>query len=324
MRQALALLLVVPLCACSWSRELPVAPPPLADMEEPLELRREPDDEAQRTTLPTGAFSGLVVEDARDTLAAKLDEPSQLRVAAVVENSPAMAAGFQVDDVLVEATIGNAAPQSLLRTSEWRQLELTTAPGTEVTLLVDRAGRDAKGTMVLATRVRAPQRIATETFREEDRVGVVFRTATEVEARAAGLAPGGGAVVIGLSRSSPWRGCGIRFLDVLVAIDGRPLLHPQDLLNALREPLRESVQLSVVRDAVTSTVEAPLSQRARATREFSVPLVFSYENDRGASEWSAVLGLFHYRGTNAAWRFRLLWLIRFGRGDEDRLLESGS
>ena len=73
-----------------------------------------------------------------------------------------------------------------------------------------------------------------------------------------------------------------------------------------------------------STVEAPLSQRARATREFSVPLVFSYENDRGASEWSAVLGLFHYRGTNAAWRFRLLWLIRFGRGDEDRLLESGS
>ncbi|MEQ1634333.1 MAG: PDZ domain-containing protein [Planctomycetota bacterium] len=324
MRHALVLSLFVPLCACSLSRDLPTVSPRLADMEEPLDLRREPDDEAQRTALPVGSFSGLVVEDARDTLAQKLDEPSQLRVLQVVENSPAMAAGFLVDDVLIEVGVGNTAPVPLLRESEWRQIELANAPGTEVTLLVDRAGREAKGTMVLAPRLRPPPRIPTATFREEDRVGVVFRTATEVEARSAGLAPGGGAVVIGMSRSSPWRPSGIRLHDLLVALDGAPLAHPEDLQNALREEGRESMQLDFVRDGERRTVEAPLSRRVTGAREFSIPLVFSYEHDRGVSEWSAILSIFQYRSTKAAWRFRLFWVIRFGGGDEDQLLEAGS
>jgi hypothetical protein len=54
--------------ACS-STPLTQDPPALSDMEQPLDLSREPEDEAARQALPMGAFSGLVVEDSRDTLA---------------------------------------------------------------------------------------------------------------------------------------------------------------------------------------------------------------------------------------------------------------
>ena len=95
------------LCSCSLSPDLPLQPPALADMEEPLDLRAEPDDEAQRQKLPIGTFSGLYVDDARDTLADKLDQPSQLRIAQVIENSPAAAAGLQPDDLLLEVKVGD-------------------------------------------------------------------------------------------------------------------------------------------------------------------------------------------------------------------------
>ena len=103
------------LAACSGAPELPTAAPPLADLEEPLELLAEPDDEVQRRALPAGSFSGVVVDDGRDTLAAKLDSSVAVRVVRIVENSPAAAAGLQVDDVLLEAQIGEAAPIVLER-----------------------------------------------------------------------------------------------------------------------------------------------------------------------------------------------------------------
>lgn len=320
----LALPSLLLLAACSMGSDLNKTPPPLRDMEEPLELKTEPDDESARGSLDLGSFSGLVVADARDTLAAKLDEPSQLRVSQVVENSPAMAAGLQVDDILLEAAVGDAKLQPLAHTSEWRKIELDQRPGTKVTVLVDRAGREVKTSLSLTARVRTPARIAAETFREEARVGLVFRTATEVEARAASLGPGGGAVVIGLSKSSPWRSAGIRFGDVLATVDDRPLSHPQDLLTALRDPDRQRVRLSVFRDGKPIAIDAPLSSRASALEEISIPLIYSYERNRGSTEWSAILGLLKYRSTAAAWRFRLLWLISFGGGDEDRLIEGGS
>ena len=106
------------LAACSST--LPTAPPPLADMEEPLDLLREPDDEAARRALPLGAFSGLVVDDARDTLAQKLDEDGVLRIVAIVENSPAVAAGLQVGDELLEAKLPKLEAKPLRRPSDWR------------------------------------------------------------------------------------------------------------------------------------------------------------------------------------------------------------
>jgi C-terminal processing protease CtpA/Prc len=307
------------LAACSTA--LPDQRPPLADLEEPLDLRAEPDDEAARAALPAGSFSGLRVDDARDSLAAKLDQDGALRIAAIVENSPAAAAGLQVDDLLLEVKVADGAPRALRRPSEWRQLELELGAGTRVQLVVDRAGREAMTELVLVPRTRPAPRDSGERFREEDRVGVVLRTATEVEARAAGLGPGAGAVVVGLSKSSPWRAPGLHFLDLIAAVDGAPLAHPQDLLQRLRDPACERVRLRIRRGGEWLELDAPLSTRAHTMREISLPLLFDYEADRGHSEWSLLLGIFHYRSTAAAWRFRLLWLIGFGGGDADRLVE---
>ncbi len=318
---ALGTLLV--LGACSLSPDLPATPPALADMEEPLDLRGEPDDETARQALPPGSFSGLEVADARETLADKLAEPGTLRIAGIVENSPAAAAGLTVDDLLLEAQVGDAAPRPLNRPSEWRQIELTTAPGTRIALVVDRAGREARTELVLVQRLRAAARTPAERWREETRVGVVLRTATEVEARAAGLGPGGGAVVVGLAAASPWRPAGLRFGDLLVALDGAPIAHPQDVLTNLRTATGDAVRIAFVRDGEQREVTAALTQRAGQLREVTIPLLFSYEADRGHTETSLLLGLIHYHSTAAAWRFRLLWLIGFGGGDADRLLEVG-
>lgn len=319
-RPPLACLFLSALAACA---ALPERPPALADMEEPLDLYAEPDDEATRRALPPGGFSGLYVRDARETLAAKLDEAAAVVVDRVVENSPADRAGLAPDDLLLEVVVADGPPRALHRPSEWRQIELDTRPGTRIVLFVDRAGREARSEFELAPRVRAAERAPAERFREEQRVGVVVRTATEVEARGAGLGPGGGAVIVGLSARSPWRGAGLRFGDLLVAVDERPIAHPQDLLTALREPGRERIALAFVRDGERRTVEAPLSRREQELQSIDLPLLFSYEADRGRSEWSLLLGLLHYESTAAAWRFRLLWLIGFGGGDADRLLEQG-
>jgi hypothetical protein len=65
-----------------------------------------------------------------------------------------------------------------------------------------------------------------------------------------------------------------------------------------------------------------LSQRAQELHELSIPILFSYSAQRGRSEWSLLWGLLGHESTAAAWRMRLLWLISFGGGDADQLLET--
>lgn len=316
-------LLLVPLAACSLSSNLPEKAPPLADLDEPLDLRAEPDDEAARAKLPLGMFSGLKVADARDSLAAKLgDEEPALKVVEVVENSPAAAAGVQVDDLLLDVTIDQGQKTPIAQPSEWRKIELDTPDGLPVWLTLDRGGRAVRTMFLMEKRVAPPARATAERFREEDRVGVVLRTATEVEARAAGLGPGGGAVIVGLGKRSPWRAAGLRYGDLVTAVDGKPVTHPEVVLTALRDGARTEVALAYRRGETTADVAAPLSARAQELREIAVPVLFSYESGRGVTEWSAVLGLLGYRSTKAAWRMRVLWLIRFGGGDTDQLLEA--
>jgi len=319
MRSSFALLLC--LGACFGGPGLPEVPPALADLEEPLDLLREPDDEAQRQALPAGGFSGLRVDDARDTLAAKLDAPAAVRVAEVVENSPAAAAGLQPDDVLLEVQVADAPPRTLQRPSEWREIELATPPGTPLVLIADRAGREVRTELRLIPRVRPAPRLVAERFREEQRVGIVLRTATEVEARRADLGPGGGAVVVGLSRMSPWRAAGVRFGDLLTAIDGLPVTHPQVVLDAVRDPDKEAVELIYLRGDTVTKVPALLTTRAGTVHQVTIPLLFSYSADRGRTAWSLLLGLLGYESTAAAWEFQFLWLLSFGGGDADQLLE---
>lgn len=313
-------LLAVGGCASLFAPGLPEVAPPLYDMHEPLELQDEPADEVARLALPAGTFSGVYVASATESLAGLLGEPSGLEVVRIVENSPGEAAGLEVGDLLLEARIGDDAPVALRWVSEWRQLELDAAPQSRLHLVYDRAGVEREAELTLVPRVRAAPRVATERVREEERVGVVLRTATEVEARAAGLGPGGGAVLVGMARSSPWRVAGLRFGDLVAEVEGQPVADPQMLLQAIRSaPADGELALEVVRDGARMQVETAVSERASEVREFSIPLIFSYSKNRDISETSALLWLYQFESTPAAWEMTLLWLITFSGSQADRL-----
>lgn len=310
------------LAGCSiGKRPLPVESPPLHDLEEPLDRREEPADEDARRALAPGSFTGLVVAPASDSLDALAEDGAGLVVRAVVENSPADVAGVEVDDLLVEVRADGRA-SSPRWPSEWRELELATPPGGRIEVVLDRAGVERTAAIATVARVRPAAREPAERFREEDRVGVVLRTATEVEARAAGIGPGGGAVVVGLSRASPWRAAGLRFGDLVSRVDGAEVAHPQVVLDAIRKaPEDGELALSVLRGGTNLDVTARVSARASEIRSIDVPLLYSYSLDRGRSETSILLGLYLHESTPAAWRTRILWFLEFSGGDADRLEE---
>jgi len=322
MRWALVLAVALTGCSSLIPTKLPEKRPPLVDMEEPLDLADAPKDEAERAKLPLGGFTGIYVADARKTLDEMEDVEPGVRVARVVENSPADLAGVQEGDLVVEATDAAGVKHAVTFPSQWRAVEIAAAPGSTLHVVLDRAGARKDADLGVVARARAPDRDAVVKLREEDKVGVVVRSATEVEARAAGLGPGAGAVVVGLSAGSPWRFAGIRFGDVLTSIDGKEIAHPQVVLDAIRAADKSAtLHVEFMRKGAKETVDVPISRRESEMSKIHVPLVFSYDAGRGESEWSAILGLISYRSTVAAWEMKLLWFIEFGGGDADKLVE---
>ena len=301
---------------------LPEEPPALADLEQPLDLAREPDDETARLRLPAGSFTGVVVADARASLEDLSDAPPGLLVRSVVENSPADAAEIFEGDLLLRASREGAPALNLRWQSEWRQLELEAAPGKPISIDLERAGITKTVVLVPTPRVRPGPRASSERLSETTRIGVVLRTATQVEASAAGLPPGGGAVVVGLARESPWRRAGLHFGDLLITVAGRQVAHPQVVLDAIRAADdASSLALALRRDGALLTISAPVSRRNSAVREIAIPLLFHYEHRPERTETSLLLGLFGHASTKAAWEVRLLWILRFGGGDTERLHE---
>jgi len=315
---ALPLLVFATACASVLPRKVPDESPPLADMEINLMFAEEPQDEEERASLDAGSFSGLVVASARMSL--DDEEPAGLKVVRVVENSPADAAGLEPDDIIFLVITPDGAETEVAWPSEWRKFELDTAPDTTVTVLYDRAGIEREAKFTLIPRVRSADREEVARFRENQRVGVVLRTATEVEARGADLGPGGGAVVIGLSLASPWRKKGIRYGDLLVEIGGETVAHPQVVLDAIRDGTGE-LEVAYIRDGEEKRITASLTRRQKETKQFYIPLLWDYEREGDRKELSILLGLYGHTRTAVAARYRILWFITFSRGDADRLVE---
>jgi C-terminal processing protease CtpA/Prc len=304
--------------------DIPESRLPLSDMEEPLELFEEPDDEALRRSLAAGVFTGIYVKDAAQSLEEMDAEGGPgVVVTSIVENSPGEAAGFESGDLLYEVFVNDRAePVPLPWASAWRALELEGTPGDTFRIPYERAGAEREATLTTVRRMSSGPRNETERFREEEKVGLVVRTATEVEARHAGLGPGGGAIVVGLSRRSPWRTAGLRFEDLIVAVNGKPVAHPQVVLDVIREtPPEEVVVLDILREDTPLHIEAPVSEREGEISSFTIPLLFSHESTRNEADTSLLLGLLGYRETEAAWEFRILWFIRLTGGDTDQLKE---
>jgi C-terminal processing protease CtpA/Prc len=317
---ALIASLLLLLAACSTP--LPKEAPPLFDLEEPLLLFQEPQDESARKALPAGGFTGITVADARRSLDEQTQDPLGVLVLQVAENSPGAAAGVVADDLLLRVLREGSPPQELRWPAEWRQVELGTTPGSKLTVVLDRAGVEHTVTLDVTARLEPAPRGAMVRLREESRVGLVVRTATEVEARAASLPPGAGAVVVGLARGSPWRAPGVRFGDLITHVDQLAVSDPQVLLQHIaRADSDGHLTLRLVRAGAPQEIEVPVSRRAGEITGFSIPILFSFERERDRKGWSLLLGLLGYESTKAAWGFRFLWFVTISGGDADRLEE---
>ncbi|MHC5065021.1 MAG: hypothetical protein ACYTG5_13730 [Planctomycetota bacterium] len=286
MKRTLAIALLC-LSSCRLT-PLPDEPPPLRDMEAPLALQSEPDDEAQRLLLAPGSFTGVTVKSAWFD---EPDEPGQapdaLEVVELVENSPGIAAGLRVG-----------------------QLDL------------DRAGVLSRARIVPVPRIAVSEREGIERFREEQRAGIILRTATEVEARSAGLGAGGGAVLIGMASNSPWRQAGLQFGDLIIRVGDQSVVHPQVVLAAIRTTDAEAgLAVEYRRGESTLAATVDLTEREQEISSISLQPLYSYRSSRGKTSVSFLLGLFSYESTSAAWEFGFLWLFGFGGGDSDRLEE---
>jgi len=305
---------------CSCRSALPVASPELADWEEPAEWMHPPQDEAQRRELPNGCFSGLQFSAAGSRLEAE-DEPQGLELSAVIENSPAAAAGLRTGDRVLEARVQDRVVL-LDAVSDWRQLELELAPQTPVSLRCERGSRELEAQLTLAARVAPAARTEPMRERESQRAGILVREASEAQSRAAGLPPGAGVVLIGMARSSPWRTSALRYGDLLVAVDGERIDQPARLMRAIRSaPDEARLRIGYVRDGALAETQVALSQRTRGVREFRVPLLFSWRSAANSTKWSALIGLLSWESNPSAWELGVLWLIRMRGGDSERLEE---
>ncbi|MEE8107317.1 MAG: PDZ domain-containing protein [Planctomycetota bacterium] len=295
--------------------------PPLYDMEEPLALHGEPEDEDARRVLPLGGFTGIYAGESRESLDEMDAGDGGLQVVRVVENSPGAAAGVVRGDLLLEVTRDGKTTE-LRWVSEWRELELQTEPGTRVQVLLDRAGVEKSVVIEMDARLQPPARHEIERFRDEEHVGVVVRTATEAEARSVGLGAGAGAVIVGLTRSSPWRRAGLRFGDLIFEVDGTEIAHPSVLLDAIRNAENAaSLKLRVRRGTEDLEFSVAVSRRAKEVKQISIPILFSYKRDGGFKTTSVLLGAYRSKRTPAAYEHRLLWIFRWRGGDADKLVE---
>jgi C-terminal processing protease CtpA/Prc len=327
MTRLMWLLLPLAICALSgcgsFRSELPIQAAPLAEMDISRERLPLPKDEEERLKLPPGVFTGIEVGDSRQTLEAQIEAPEGVLVARVVENSPAVAAGIAEGDILLKAGVGNSAPTSLHWPSDWYKLEETTPPDAKIHVFFDRAGRDGEADIKPVQRLAPPRRLEAATFREEAKVGVVVRNASEVEAHKAGLVRGEGCVVVGLAASSPWRKAGMVFGDIITDLNGAPIANPQALLTEINHLNQgDDVRIGVFRDDRKVALDTSVSRRKKETTEFDFPLIFSYKNHEGIENTSVLLGLYSHRKTAVASRVTLFWIIDYTVGDATRLEET--
>ncbi len=306
---------------CS-SSELQTKADPLENMEVSRTLLVAPQDEEQRKELPLGVFTGIAVSDSQQTLEEQLKAPEGVLVTGIVENSPGAAAGIQEGDIILKAAIDDNAPTMLRWASDWFKLEQTATPDSTIHTYYDRAGRNFETILKPVKRISPPSRLTGNSFREEAKVGIIVRNTSEVEAGKAGLTRGEGCVVVGLSRTSPWRQAGVLFGDIIIEINDKIIKNPQELLITINDLKKgNNVNIVVFREDKKITINTRVSKRQKETKEVNIPFIFSYGNKGGIEKTSILFDLFRVRKTKVASEYKLFWLINFTIGDSNRLEE---
>ncbi len=258
-----------------------------------------------------GAFLGLKTRENVSGSLDALDFGTGLKVARVVENSPAARAGIQTGDVVVEANGVRTDDPSTLDA-----LVANAAPGAEWSLEVQR------GDTVFAVPVTLGASGAGDAG--APRATPLYRL-DPARSRAAWLTTPRGVVLVSAAEGSPFVRADVPIGSVVTHLEGERVVSDQGLIRALQthppgarvairflneegEPEARDVTL---RDEVTRVIDA------------SIPVLASYHATADGGESSFVLldlwilSLVRYERVGAERRWRLLRFFEFATGVGD-------
>jgi S1-C subfamily serine protease len=266
----------------------------------------EPLPETLRWTRPAleGAFLGLKTQENDSGSLDSLFFDPGVRVARVVENSPAALAGFKVGDVLLGFD-GHEVNDPGALTS----LVAAAGVASPVTLQVRRG--DSVFELVVTLQ-------GAET--EGDFSALLYRV-DATRSRAGWLSVPGGARLVSLAENGPAAIAGLEVGALVTAVNGREVLSARSLIRELeRHAPGAEVAFSVRGPDGPRVVSVELLDSTQRVTGVSLPVLFSYSADADGSQAKFVFidlyffSLFQYTRTGAEREYSLLSVIDFSTG----------
>lgn len=283
MSRLLLLLGLVPgSLACTTSPVAPIPPP----LPETLVWARADSDGG-------GAYLGLKTRENVGRSFEDLESASGVRVAQVVENSPAAEAGFEIGDVVLafgeHATDDPGTLDALVEAgSPETQVELSVQRGDTVFSIPVTLG--AQGSVIVVE----PE---------------VLHRLDPTRSRAGWVTGRAGVVLVTSAPDGPFVQAGIPVRSVVHALDGEEVFSDRALIRDLqaRPPGAEVEVAFVDPDGNVQTETVTLRDQKTKVTKAKIPILYDYEADTaGERNYFSVLNLW------------LIWLFRYERSGAER------
>ena len=247
------------------------------------------------------------------------DTAPGLAVTAVVENSPAAAAGLQTGDRVLRVN------GEQLRTPQHFEALVAAKPvGTELKISVRRGSEVLDLAATTVPRVEPRRAPDVRQLVEGRKLGLALVTLTSGESEPQGLPPGDGVRVRRLLEGSPAAGSGLEPGDVIVEVGGKRVHGGDDFL-ALARDLQpgEPTSLLVSRGGQRSHVQLTTRRPEGYVCHFHFPGVVIYEHEPRKEEttFGVILNVFKYTRKENRRTYRFLWIISFSTGTNEELEE---
>jgi serine protease Do len=185
-------------------------------------------------------FLGFVPEDLSPGDRQRYGAQEGALVTAVTDNSPAMKAGLQVEDVVIRFN-GQPVRDSV----SLRDLVARTAPGSEVEIVVMRGGHEQTLTATVGS-APGEQAAQAPAQPQQGKLGVEVADMTPEIARRLNLpSDTGGVVVASVRPGSPAEEAGLRPGDILLRVNGRTIAAAADVGSSV-EALKPGEEASII------------------------------------------------------------------------------